>query len=60
MVPLTTLGQKEINLVYNVYNVKREQEGVLIKILVPKSILSLYFIDNTLPTMYGVSQGVIV
>ena len=36
MVPLTTLGQKEINLVYNVYNVKREQEGVLIKILVPK------------------------
>ena len=33
MVPITTLGQKEINLVYNV---KREQEGGLIKILVPK------------------------
>ena len=33
MVPIITLGQKEVNLVYNV---KREQEGGLIKILVPK------------------------
>lgn len=55
MVPIIALGQKEVNLVYNV---KREQEGGLIKILVPKRILSLYFIENPLPTMCGVSQGV--
>ena len=55
MVPSIALGQKEVNLVYNV---KREREGGLIKIWVPKIILSLYFIENPLPTMCGVSQGV--
>lgn len=33
MVPSIALGQKEVNLVYNV---KREREGGLIKIWVPK------------------------
>ena len=54
MVPSTALDQKEAHLVYNV---KREGEGGLIKIWVPKRILSLYFIENSLPTMCGVSKG---
>lgn len=55
MVPIRALGQKEVNLVYNI---KREQEGGLIKIWVPKRILSLYFVENPLPTVCGVSHGV--